>query len=72
MQDAELVEDTDELAGAADRGATKAALEVVKGNGAFPAVSDAMKAESIPMAATKWTKANAARIQQLCDMLGRS
>ena len=72
VQDAELVEDTDELAGAADRGATKAALEVVKGNGAFPAVSDAMKAEGIPMAATKWTKANAARIQQLCDMLGRS
>ena len=70
VEDAEVVDDTDELAGPAERGATKAALEVVKGNGAFPAVSDAMKAENIPMAATKWTTAQAARIQQLCELIG--
>jgi hypothetical protein len=70
IEDAELV-DPDELpATPAEKGATKASLEIVKGNGSFQAVSDAMKAEDIPMAATKWTKAHAARIQQLCDLLG--
>jgi hypothetical protein len=70
IEDAELV-DPDELpATPAEKGATKASLEIVKGNGSFQAVSDAMKAEDIPMAATKWTKAHAARIQQLCELLG--
>jgi hypothetical protein len=70
IEDAEVV-DPDELpATPAEKGATKASLEIVKGNGSFQAVSDAMKAEDIPMAATKWTKAHAARIQQLCDLLG--
>ena len=70
IEDAEVV-DPDELpATPAEKGATKASLDIVKGNGSFQAVSDAMKAEDIPMAATKWTKAHAARIQQLCDLLG--
>jgi hypothetical protein len=70
VEDAEVVEvDDDQPAGPADRGRAKAALEVVKGNGTFQAVSDAMS-ENIPMAATKWTTAHAARIEQLCDLLG--
>jgi len=71
VEDAEVVQvDDDQPAGPADRGRAKAALEVVKGNGTFQAVSDAMRAEGIPMAATKWTQVNAARIEQLCDLLG--
>ena len=73
IEDAELVDvpdDTDRPATAAEKGATKASLEIVKGNGAYQAVTDAMKAESIPMAATKWTGRQALRIQELCDLLG--
>lgn len=70
IEDAELVDADDMPATPAEKGATKASLEIVKGNGTFQAVSDAMKAEDIPMAATKWTKSNAARIQQLCELLG--
>lgn len=70
IEDAELVDPDDMPATPAEKGATKASLEIVKGNGTFQAVSDAMKAEDIPMAATKWTKSNAARIQQLCELFG--
>ena len=71
VEDAEVVEvEDDQPAGPVDRGRAKAALEVVKGNGTFQAVSDAMRAENISMAATKWTTAHAARIEQLCDLLG--
>ena len=70
IEDAELVDPDDMPATPAEKGATKASLEIVKGNGSFQAVSDAMKAEDIPMAATKWTKTHAARIQQLCELLG--
>ena len=70
IEDAEVVDPDDMPATPAEKGATKASLEIVKGNGSFQAVSDAMKAEDIPMAATKWTKAHAARIQQLCELLG--
>lgn len=73
VEDAELVDvpdDTDQPATPAEKGATKAALEIVKGNGTYQAVTDAMKAESIPLAATKWTSGNTARIQALCDLLG--
>lgn len=71
VEDAELVDvDEDRPATAAEKGATKASLEIVKGNGAYQAVTDAMKAESIPMAATKWTGRHALRIQELCDLLG--
>lgn len=74
VTDAEVVDadqdDADELAGPADKGETKAALEIVKGNGTYQAVTDAMKAEGIPLAATKWTVAHTARIQQLCELLG--
>lgn len=73
IEDAELVDvpvKLDRPATATEKGATKAALDIVKGTGGYQAVTDAMKAESIPMAATKWTGGQALRIQELCDLLG--
>jgi hypothetical protein len=68
ITDAEVVEDAGP-ADAATRGKAKAAIDGAKGDGSFPVLAEAMQAEGIGLAATKWTQAQALRIVELDETL---